>query len=106
METWPESHVRRSSGSHPGLRKTRYAAKPGDGGRDERGTRELTLKGCLIIAIVLARAAAFGQQQPPEIPYDSVPDFLKLPPDLYLGEAAGVAVNSEGHVFVLSRGNT
>ena len=32
----------------------------------------------------------------PEIPYRSVPGFLKLPPDLYLGEVAGVAVNSKG----------
>ncbi|MGH7227255.1 MAG: 6-bladed beta-propeller, partial [Gemmataceae bacterium] len=51
-------------------------------------------------------AVAFAQQTPPEIPYDSVPDFLKLPPDMYLGEATGVAVNSKGDVFVLSRGNT
>ena len=42
----------------------------------------------------------------PEIPYQSVPGFLKLPPDTYLGEVAGVAVNSKGHVFVLSRGNS
>src|SRR5258708_29746794 len=41
----------------------------------------------------------------PEIPFDSVPNFLKLPPNLYLGEAAGVAVNSKGHVFVYSRGD-
>src|SRR6202049_116852 len=46
-----------------------------------------------------------AQQAPPEIPFRSVPDFLKLPPDLYLGEVAGVAVNSKGHVFVFSRGN-
>jgi hypothetical protein len=39
----------------------------------------------------------------PEIPYDSVPDFLKLPPDLYLGEGIGVATNSKGHVFVYTR---
>src|ERR1700730_7693858 len=47
-------------------------------------------------------------QQPrvAEIQYQSVLDFLKLPPDIYLGEAAGVAVNSKGHVFVFSRGNT
>ncbi|MGH9626450.1 MAG: peptidyl-alpha-hydroxyglycine alpha-amidating lyase family protein, partial [Bryobacteraceae bacterium] len=51
-------------------------------------------------------AVAFAQQAPPEIPYDSVPNFLKLPPDMYLGEATGVAVNSKGDVFVLSRGNT
>jgi len=47
----------------------------------------------------------FAQQQP-EIRYTSVPDLLKLPPDIYLGEVAGVAVNSKGHVFVLSRGNS
>jgi DNA-binding beta-propeller fold protein YncE len=41
-----------------------------------------------------------------EIPYRSIPDFLKLPADHYLGEAAGVAVNSQGHIFVFSRGNT
>src|SRR5215469_4663706 len=49
----------------------------------------------------------FAQQpQVPRIQFQSVPDFLKLPPDLYLGEAAGVAVNSQKHIFVLSRGNT
>jgi hypothetical protein len=31
---------------------------------------------------------------------------LKLPPNLYLGEVAGVAVNSKGHIFVFSRGST
>src|SRR5207247_9505741 len=36
----------------------------------------------------------------------SVPDFPKLPPEIYLGEATGVAVNSKGHVFVFSRRNT
>jgi len=41
-----------------------------------------------------------------EIRYHSVPDFLNLPADLYFGEVAGVAVNSKGHVFVFSRGNT
>jgi DNA-binding beta-propeller fold protein YncE len=45
-------------------------------------------------------------QQPPEIRYTSVPDLLKLPPDIYLGEVAGVAVNSKGHVFVFSRANS
>src|SRR5688572_18674323 len=39
----------------------------------------------------------------PEIPFDSVPNFLKLPPDLYLGEGIGVATNSKGHVFVFTR---
>ena len=49
----------------------------------------------------------FGQQSPvPKIPFRSVPDFLKLPTDLYLGEVSGVAVNSKGHVFVFSRSGT
>src|ERR1700693_4572052 len=42
----------------------------------------------------------------PEIAFESVPDFLTLPKDVYLGEVAGIAVNSRRHVFVLSRGNT
>ena len=37
---------------------------------------------------------------------NSVPDFLKLPDNMYLGEAAGVAVNSKGHVFVYTRGGS
>jgi DNA-binding beta-propeller fold protein YncE len=39
----------------------------------------------------------------PEIPFDSVPNFLKLPPNLYLGEGIGVATNSKGHIFVYTR---
>ena len=51
-------------------------------------------------------AGACAQPAVPQIAFDSVPDALKLPKDLYLGEASGVAVNSKGHVFVFSRGNT
>src|SRR6201997_2990122 len=64
---------------------------------------------CLIFAVLfmfMLVESLFAQQPAPEIQYSSVPDFLKLPPDLYLGEVAGVAVNSKGHIFVLSRGNT
>lgn len=58
-----------------------------------------------VVVLFLAVGAALAQE-PPQIRYQSVPDFLKLPPDIYLGEAAGVAVNSKGHVFVFSRGNS
>jgi DNA-binding beta-propeller fold protein YncE len=58
----------------------------------------------LVLCLLIATPAV--AQQPPEIRFHSVPDFLKLPPDIYLGEAAGVAVNSKGHIFVFSRGNT
>jgi DNA-binding beta-propeller fold protein YncE len=63
------------------------------------------MKRALFVSALLLAAPVFAQQ-PPEIPYHAVPDFLKLPPDLYLGEATGVAVNSKGHVFVFSRGGT
>jgi len=32
-------------------------------------------------------------------------NFLKLPPDLHLGEVSGVATNSKGHVFIFMRGD-
>jgi DNA-binding beta-propeller fold protein YncE len=57
----------------------------------------------LFLFVPLALAA---QQAPRDITYRSVPDFLTLPPDIYLGEVAGVAVNSKGHIFVFSRGST
>ena len=47
-----------------------------------------------------------AQQAVPEIPFDSVPDFLKLPPGVHFGEVSGVAVNSKGHVFVFTRSNS
>ncbi len=37
------------------------------------------------------------------IPHTSVPNFFKLPPDLYFGEGIGIATNSKGHVFVYHR---
>jgi len=42
----------------------------------------------------------------PEIPFDSVPDFLKLPAGFNFGEVPGVAVNSKGHIFVFTRSNS
>ena len=60
-----------------------------------------------LLSFLLLNLSVFAQQAPvPVIDYTSVPNFLKLPPDMYLGEMAGVAVNSKGHVFALSRGNT
>ena len=54
----------------------------------------------------LTRAQKTAQakaQNVPEIPFESVPNFLKLPPNLYLGEGIGVATNSKGHIFVYTR---
>src|SRR5438105_12515008 len=52
--------------------------------------------------LVIAQSKAKAQNVP-EIPYDSVPNFLKFPPNIYLGEGIGVATNSKGHVFVYTR---
>ena len=67
------------------------------------------MRNACFLLILLAAGGAYGQQaQPsvPEIPYKSVAGFPKLPDGVYFGEVAGVAVNSKGHVFVFSRGNT
>lgn len=65
------------------------------------------------IVILLFAGSVFGQAQipprpsayetAPDIAYDSVPNFLKLPPGLYLGEGIGVASNSKGNIFVFTR---
>jgi len=59
-----------------------------------------------IFVLFFSVAAPLFAQQPPEIRYHSIPDFLKLPADLHLGEATGVAVNSKGHIFVFTRGDS
>ncbi len=58
----------------------------------------------LLVLIVLLSGPAFAQQVP-VMSFESIPNVLKLPANLYLGEATGVAVNSKKHIFVLSRGN-
>jgi hypothetical protein len=63
--------------------------------------------GALMAALLLS-SPVFAQskakaQNVAEIPFDSVPNFLKFPPNIYLGEGIGVATNSKGHVFVYTR---
>jgi sugar lactone lactonase YvrE len=70
--------------------------------------RAFSLLLSLLSLVALVASPAFAQakakaQNVPEIPYDSVPNLLKLPPGLYLGEAMGVATNSKGHIFVFTR---
>lgn len=59
----------------------------------------------LATAATLALASGvWAQTGIPEIPYDAAPRFaLKMPADIHLGEAAGVATNSAGHLFVYTR---
>ena len=61
----------------------------------------------MTLAATFATAVSVGAQEAvPVIRFDSVPDPIKMPKDMYLGEVTGVAVNAKGHVFVFSRGNT
>jgi NHL repeat-containing protein len=60
------------------------------------------------VLLMLSAPHAIAQQKAtaqnvPEIPYTSVPNFLKMPAGETLGEAIGVATNSKGHVFVYHR---
>ena len=64
------------------------------------------MKKAAFALVCLLTATGFAQQAVPEIQFDSNPDFFKLPDDLHFGETAGVAVNSQGQVYVFSRGNT
>ena len=63
---------------------------------------------CALLTVLLLAAAALpsSSQSVPQLPFESVPNPLKLPDDIHFGEIAGVAVNSKGHVFVFSRGNS
>jgi len=60
----------------------------------------------VLLLLLLGTGSSRAQTPVPELKAEVDVSFLKLPPDLHLGEATGVAVNSKGHVFVFSRGNT
>ena len=66
----------------------------------------------VIVGLLITAGPAFAQPvagpakakaTAPEIPFDSIPNFFKLPAGLYMGEGTGVATNSKGHVFVYVR---
>ena len=74
---------------------------------------------CSVLAVALLLATPHFAQGPnanpaalkakaqnvPEIPYELVSNFFKLPADQYFGESIGVATNSKGHVYVYDRGH-
>src|ERR1700757_2187081 len=64
------------------------------------------MKWLVIAALFFLPSPQLAQQAVPEIKFQAQTDFFKLPPDLYFGEVAGVAVNSKGHILVFSRGST
>lgn len=66
----------------------------------------LKAAGAAMAGAAVMPGLAVAEAAVPTIAYDSVPDLVQLPSDMYLGECSGVALNSRGHLFVLSRGNT
>jgi hypothetical protein len=64
------------------------------------------MKTALFAMFVLLASSSLAQPSVPDISFDSVPDFLKLPSGTNFGEVAGVAVNSKGHGFVFTRSNS
>jgi sugar lactone lactonase YvrE len=68
--------------------------------------KHLALAGLTVV--LAAPVSVFAQAKAtatnvPEIPYESVANFFKMPPNIYFGEGIGVATNSKGHVFVYTR---
>src|SRR6516164_4947094 len=63
----------------------------------------LALASIPILSLPLSAQTKAKAQNVPEIPYEPIANFLKLPPGLYLGEAMGIATNSKGHIFVFTR---
>jgi DNA-binding beta-propeller fold protein YncE len=77
--------------------------------------RRVARFGCGVVALLVAGAlGTLGTlslsaqtkakaENVPLIPFTSVPNFFKLPADLYFGEGIGIATNSKGHVWVYTR---
>lgn len=57
----------------------------------------------LMLAGLLFAGSLFAQDSVPEIPFDTNSTFLKWPEHVYMGEPAGVAADSKGHLFIYTR---
>jgi hypothetical protein len=70
---------------------------------NRRSTVDRRLPAVLLIATAaFVCGALLFAQSAPDIAYDAA-DILKLPDNIHLGEAAGVATNSRGNIFVYTR---
>jgi DNA-binding beta-propeller fold protein YncE len=59
-----------------------------------------------VAAAIASGGLLLAQGAVPEIMFDSASDFLKWPDNIFMGEAAGVATNSRGDIFVYTRTGT
>src|SRR5262249_58322217 len=87
---------------HPGQFRARPVNSLQLGGS---AVRALKISAAVFAGVLLA-APSMAQQHVPEIAFDSVADFPKLPDGMNFGEVPGVAVNSKGHVYVFTRSNS
>jgi hypothetical protein len=62
-----------------------------------------SLKALAVAALVATGAAVSAQLSIPEIAFDSATDVLRWPDGIHMGEAAGVATNSKGDIFLYTR---
>lgn len=62
-----------------------------------------SLDGAQSTATLLPSVKTSPFQAVPELPYRVVANFFKFPKGMVAGEAAGVAINSKGHIFLFQR---
>jgi DNA-binding beta-propeller fold protein YncE len=68
----------------------------------------LFISAVICASATLVASSGIAQTLPPpkpvpELGYKVSPDFFQFPPNWVEGEAAGVAVNSKGHIFLFQR---
>src|SRR5262245_22794097 len=61
------------------------------------------MKSVVALCGASALATTVIAQNVPTINFESAPNALTLPDDIYLGEVGGVATNSRGDIFVYTR---
>ena len=62
-----------------------------------------TLKGFVAAGVLAFSGSLLAQSGVPEITFDSTPDLLKTPDNVFVGEVGGVGQNSKGQIYVYTR---
>src|SRR4249920_654369 len=62
-----------------------------------------SIKALFAAAALAAGSGLFAQSAVPEITFESKADLLRFPDAVHMGEAAGVATNSKGDIFLYTR---
>lgn len=63
----------------------------------------VNVRGSVLVCMLLCASSVLAQSSIPELSYDTSSNFLKWPEHIYMGEPAGVAHNSKGHIFIYTR---